>query len=147
MSKFAQVLTDIAKTIYPIVTLEEQTNLIDIIPHLATATEFSQYLPPDDDKIWCCAGLARFYRTQSQLNKAEFWYQKSLDISEQQLKANHPTIATSLNNLAIFYYSMDRYSEAESLYIKSLDASDLWGQKPDFSEEVGFLGVLVASNG
>lgn len=148
-TKFAQALTEVAKTIPPSVTLEKQTNLIDIIPHLAAATEFSQYLPPDDDKIWCCAGLARFYRTQSQLNKAEFWYQKSLDISEQQLNADHPTIATSMNNLGIFYSSMGRYTEAETLYIKSLDINEqqLGADHPATAGSLNNLAILYQNTG
>jgi tetratricopeptide (TPR) repeat protein len=144
-TEFAQVLTEIAKTIPPIVTLEQQANLIELIPHLAAATEFPQYLSPnDDDKIWCCAGLARFYRTQSQFITAEFWYQKSLDISEEQFNTDHPTIATSLNNLATFYSSMSRYLEAETLYIRSLAIREqqLGTDHPDTAGSLNNLAIL-----
>lgn len=43
-----------------------------------------------------------------------------LAIAEQQLGANHPITAPSLNNLAQLYQIMGRYSEAEPLYKRSL---------------------------
>jgi hypothetical protein len=39
---------------------------------------------------------------------------------EQQLGADHPAVASSLNNLAALYDSQGRYSEAELLYGRSL---------------------------
>jgi len=47
-------------------------------------------------------------------------YGRSLSISEQQLGADHPAVATNLNNLALLYQSQGRYSEAEPLYGRSL---------------------------
>ncbi len=41
-------------------------------------------------------------------------------IREQQLGANHPDVATSLNNLAYLYKSQGRYGEAEPLFARSL---------------------------
>jgi hypothetical protein len=39
---------------------------------------------------------------------------------KSQLGADHPNVATSLNNLAPLYESQGRYSEAEPLYLRSL---------------------------
>jgi hypothetical protein len=39
---------------------------------------------------------------------------------EQQLRADHPHVANSLNNLAGLYYLQGRYSEAEPLLVRSL---------------------------
>jgi tetratricopeptide (TPR) repeat protein len=47
-------------------------------------------------------------------------YVRSLSIKEKQLGADHPAVATSLNNLAGLYKSQGRYSEAEPLYGRSL---------------------------
>jgi tetratricopeptide (TPR) repeat protein len=131
-TKFAQVLTEVAKTIPQTVTLEWQTQLIELIPHLAAATEFSQYLE-GVDKLWCCIGLSRFYQAQSQFKTVELWNRKSLNISKQELGANHLDTASSLNNLASLYESTGRYAEAEPLYVRSLAISkqELGANHPD----------------
>jgi hypothetical protein len=45
---------------------------------------------------------------------------RSLSIKEQQLGADHPAVATSLNNLALLYKAQGRYSEAKPLYTQTL---------------------------
>jgi tetratricopeptide (TPR) repeat protein len=118
-TKFAQVLTEVAKTIPQIVTVEQQTNLLELIPHIAAATEFHQYLD-SVDKLRCCGGLGRFYATQPQFLIAESWYQKALNISEQHLGIDHQCTSASLSNLAGLYRSMGKYTKAESLYLRSI---------------------------
>jgi tetratricopeptide (TPR) repeat protein len=147
-TKFAQVLTDIAKTIPQIVTVDRQINLIEFIPHLIAATEFTKYLP-NDDKTWCCEGLARFYRVKNQFNIVELWYQKALNISEEHLGANHPDTATSLNNLAGFYELIGRYPEAEPLYLRSLAIKEkqLGANHPDTAASLNNLAELYRSMG
>jgi tetratricopeptide (TPR) repeat protein len=147
-TKFAQVLTEVAKTIDPIVTVEQQTKLKEMIPHLVAATEFSQYLP-DNDKTWCCSGLAWFYQAQSQFTTVEFWYQKALTISEQELGANHPDTSVSLNNLAYLYKSMGKYAEAEPLYVRSLaiKEKELGANHPSIATSLNNLASLYESMG
>jgi Tetratricopeptide repeat len=41
---------------------------------------------------------------------------RALSILEQQLGAEHPSTASSLNNLALLYKNQKRYAEAELLY-------------------------------
>ena len=53
--------------------------------------------------------------------EAEPLYVRSLSIREQQLGADHPDTATSLNNLAALYESMGRYPEAQPLYLRALE--------------------------
>jgi tetratricopeptide (TPR) repeat protein len=146
-TKFAEVLTAVAKTINPIVTVEQQTNFNQYIPHLEAAAEFSQYL--EDDTTWCCEGLARFYQAQNQFNSVEFWYQKALTIREEQVGANHPDTATSLNNLALLYKSTGRYAEAEPLYVRSLAISEekLGANHPDTATILNNLAGLYRSIG
>jgi tetratricopeptide (TPR) repeat protein len=147
-TKFVQVLTDIAKTIPQTVTLEQQTQLIELIPHLAAATEFSQYLE-GVDKLWCCIGLSRFYQAQSQFKTVELWNRKSLNISEQELGANHPDTATSLTNLASLYELTGRYAEAEPLLMRSLaiDEEQLGANHPSTTVSLNNLAVLYQSSG
>jgi tetratricopeptide (TPR) repeat protein len=72
------------------------------------------------DKLWCCIGLARYYESLSLWGEAERCYRRSRSISEQQLGADHPDTAASLNNLALLYQSQGRYSDAEPLYAQAV---------------------------
>jgi tetratricopeptide (TPR) repeat protein len=43
---------------------------------------------------------------------------------QELLGSLHPSVATSLNNLALLYYSQGRYEEAEPLYLKALKIAE-----------------------
>jgi tetratricopeptide (TPR) repeat protein len=60
---------------------------------------------------------------QGKYNQAIPLAEQALAISKQQLGDNHPSTATSLNNLAGLYQSQGRYSEAEPLYKEALAIS------------------------
>ncbi|NES23978.1 MAG: tetratricopeptide repeat protein [Symploca sp. SIO3E6] len=45
-------------------------------------------------------------------------------IAKQSLPQNHPSLADSLNNLAILYQYQGRYSEAEPLFLDALRIRD-----------------------
>ncbi|WP_148288136.1 tetratricopeptide repeat protein [Prochlorothrix hollandica] len=47
--------------------------------------------------------------------------ERSLAIREQELGANDPSTATSLNNLALLYQSMGRYEEALPLFQRAVE--------------------------
>ncbi|MCA2506114.1 MAG: tetratricopeptide repeat protein [Microcystis sp. M54BS1] len=47
-------------------------------------------------------------------------YLEALDLRKRLLGDNHPSVASSLNNLAKLYYSQGRYKEAEPLYLQAL---------------------------
>jgi tetratricopeptide (TPR) repeat protein len=36
------------------------------------------------------------------------------------IEANHPSVATSFNNLALLYESQGKYNEAEPLYLRAI---------------------------
>ena len=65
------------------------------------------------------------------------------------LGAEHPYIATSLNNLAALYESQGRYEEAEPLYIQALDMrKKLLGEEhPDVATSLNNLAGLYSSQG
>ena len=68
--------------------------------------------------------MAEVYRAQGRYSEAEPLYKRSLLIIEEQLGADHPDTATSLNNLALLYDNMGRYSEAEPLYKRALTIAE-----------------------
>ena len=47
--------------------------------------------------------LAGLYQAMGRYAEAEPLYRRSLEIREKQLGADHPDVATSLNNLAVLY--------------------------------------------
>ncbi len=59
------------------------------------------------------------YDLQGRYSEAEPLLARSLSIIEKQLGADHPDVASSLNNLAGLYQSQGKYSEAEPLYLRS----------------------------
>jgi len=82
-------------------------------------------------------------------NEAEPLYLGSLQISEQQLGAEHPNTAQSLNNLAELYRSQGRYSEAEPLLLRSLQIREqqLGADHPDTAQSLNNLAGLYESQG
>ncbi len=46
--------------------------------------------------------------------------QRALAIVEKALGAEHPNVATGLNNLALLYYAQGKYAQAEPLYQRAL---------------------------
>ena len=64
--------------------------------------------------------LGAAYEVAVQYAKAASAYEQAVQLRETQLGPEHPSTATSLNNLAWLYKSMGRYGEAEPLYIRAL---------------------------
>jgi len=69
---------------------------------------------------WASPPWPGLYNSMGRYSEAEPLYRRSLAIREQQLGADHPYTASSLNNLAGLYYSMGRYGDAEPLYVQAL---------------------------
>jgi len=120
---FAEVLATVAKTIPQTVTLDVIERVEDALPHLVVASDLTHCVE-GVNKIWASTGLVRVAEAQSRWQDAEQWSKKALLLSEQQLGSDHPTTASSLNNLAMLYKSMGRYGEAEPLYARALQISE-----------------------
>jgi CHAT domain-containing protein len=75
--------------------------------------------------------------------------ERSLQIRETQLGANHPDTATSLNNLAALYQGMGRYPEAEPLLQRSLQITEtqLGANHPDTATSLNNLAGLYRAMG
>ncbi|CAF4403352.1 unnamed protein product, partial [Rotaria sordida] len=56
-------------------------------------------------------------------SKALSSYERSLEISKIALPPNHPSLATSYNNIGMVYDNMGEYSKALSSYERSLEIS------------------------
>ena len=116
----AVAVTNFASTIEPIVRKDDRQSVESVEPHMAlVATELNDVLADEEAPGWVFTGLARFYESQSLWSEAEHWYKGRLKMSERRFDSDHPSTATSLNNLAGLYESMGRYTEAEPLYARS----------------------------
>lgn len=122
-SALAYVMLKIAKGVPEQPTRDLILKLTPYIPHLAEAANHLTDCLSDEDFefLWPATGLGRFYKGQGLYALAEPWYQQCVYVAKQRLDADHPDIATSLNNLALLYSSQGRYSEAEPLYLQALD--------------------------
>jgi len=60
------------------------------------------------------------YHAQRKYAQAESFYQRVLRLLEQTIGPEHPTLATTLNNLAVVYEAQGQYGAAEPLYQRAL---------------------------
>jgi tetratricopeptide (TPR) repeat protein len=70
-------------------------------------------------------------------------------MKKKLLGEEHPSVATSLHNLAYLYKSQGRYEEAEPLYIQSLDMDKklLGEEHPSVATSLHNLAALYKSQG
>ena len=149
-SKFAVVLTAVAKRISYPVTLEVQERVKEALPHLGVVAEQWSHLVEDSaDATGSFTGLAWVAEGQSLWAEAEKWLKACLQMTEKRCGADHPDTATTLNNLAVLYNAMGRYPEAEPLYVRSLSIREqqLGGDHPDTALGLNNLAVLYESMG
>lgn len=118
---FCQVMIAVAKQIPDRPNRELIEDVTPAVAHVAeTATVWKDFLS-DEDLIEPFVGLGRFYQSQEFYHQAEPWFEQCLEVVRTRLGAEHPLVATSLNNLAFLYDSQRRYSEAEPLYLQALE--------------------------
>ncbi|MGB3519673.1 MAG: tetratricopeptide repeat protein, partial [Elainellaceae cyanobacterium] len=89
------------------------------------------------------------YRAQGNYAAAEPLYQRSLSIDETALGENHPSVATSLNNLAELYRAQGNYAAAEPRFQRSLSILEtvLGENHPDVATSLNNLAALYADQG
>ena len=140
----------IAKTIPQALTLQDVARVKGAIPHLEEmAGCWVGEIERADDMTSPFIGLGRFYEGQALYDRAEIWWEAGLVAARKQLGEEHPSVATSLNNLAVLYESQGRYEEAEPLYLQSLDIMhERLGEKhPDVATSLNNLAGLYRVQG
>ena len=141
-----RVMVTVAQDIPQSSTLEKITAVSPAIPHIAeVGNHLIQYLS-DDDFFWPFYCNAIFYNAQGLYNQALPWFEQCLEVTKKRLGEEHPSVATSLNNLAYLYNSQGRYSEAEPLYIQAL-ALTRQLEHPDVANSLNNLAELYRSQG
>jgi len=93
--------------------------------------------------------LARVYENWGKYGDARPLYERALAIREAQLGPEHPSTATSLNNLAVLLESMGEYGDARPLYERALaiDEKALGPEHPDTAIDLNNLALLLKSMG
>ncbi|MBD2553967.1 tetratricopeptide repeat protein [Limnothrix sp. FACHB-708] len=145
---FLGQMVSVAQTVpYP-VTLADLARTRPAWQHLETAAAASGEIN-DEDCIWAFTALARLAEGQGLWDEAEQHYSDCLSTTERRFGPDHPTTATSLNDLAGLYYSQGRYEAAEPLFRRSLEIREqvLGVDHPDTAQSLNSLANLYQSQG
>jgi tetratricopeptide (TPR) repeat protein len=104
-------------------------------------------LKPDDSIILNWLGLS--LHDAGRYVEAEPLYKQALETREKALGKDHPSTATSLNNLAGLYDLQGRYAEAEPLYKRALEIHEkaLGKDHPSTAIDLNNLALLYKSQG
>ncbi|CAF1396031.1 unnamed protein product, partial [Rotaria sordida] len=106
---------------------------------------------PDDEnnQAYCYQAIGLMKDKQGQYNVAIEFYEKSLDINEKILPPNHPSLATSYNNIASVHKNMGDYSKALEFYEKALkiDEKTLPPNHPHLATSYNNIGLVYNNMG
>ncbi len=144
-----RVMVAVAKEIPEDATLKKITAVSPAIPHIAEVANHLIQCVSDDDLLWPFEGNATFYNAQGLYNQALPWLKQCLEVTKKRFAEEHPSVAASLNNLALLYDSQGRYSEAEPLYIQALALRRqlLGDEHPNVALNLNNLGCFYESQG
>jgi tetratricopeptide (TPR) repeat protein len=103
-------------------------------------------VPDNPEFLRACADMAH---TMGFYAEAGPYYDRALAIQEKALGAEHPEVATTLNNLAGLYHAQGKYAEAEPLYRRDLAISEkaLGPEHPSVATTLNNLAGLYRSQG
>jgi len=90
----------------------------------AALDAFEQTEPEARELSYVLDRIASFFKDSGYYPPAEPLYRRALEISEKVLGVDHPSTATSLNNLALLLNDKGDYEGAEPLYRRALEISE-----------------------
>ena len=70
----------------------------------------------NQDGLWLCTTLGRYFEGIGSFDEAIFWHQKSIEIGEQ-FKGEELKLLTSKNNLAVALYLSGNWAEARGIHV------------------------------
>ncbi|HJQ69264.1 MAG TPA: tetratricopeptide repeat protein [Blastocatellia bacterium] len=116
-----------------------------ILPHVQVCSEhIVKWRVVSLEAAQLLNNTGRYLHFRARLKDAEHLYNRSLEIRQSLLDADHSEIASSLHNMAWLHYDQGRYSEAEPLYLRSLSirAQAIDPNHFDISTSLYKLGAL-----
>ena len=116
------------------------TTLIAIAALLSSPSVFAQGAGIEWDIL--NDEVKELYRT-GQYARAVVVGKKALKVAEEIVGPDHPSVATSLNNLALLYDTQGQYAAAEPLYKRALKINEK-ALGPDHPSVATFLNNLAA---
>ena len=89
------------------------------------------------------------FRDQNNSSKACQLLQDALAIRETALGKDHPSVAATLNNLAVLFGKRGSYKRAEPLCRRALEIREklLGSDHPDVAKQLNNLALLVQNQG
>ncbi|NQU28384.1 MAG: tetratricopeptide repeat protein [Candidatus Marinimicrobia bacterium] len=119
------------------------------LPWLEKLVSVAQSNASEELKATAQNELAFHYKLIAQYEKAEPLYIRALEIKEQSLGEDHPSVAKTLNNLALLYKSQGLYEKAEPLYLRALKIKEqsLGEDHPSVATTLNNLAGLYKSQG
>ena len=106
-----------------------------------TPTVFAQGAGPEWDIL--NQEVGELYRA-GKYDRAVVVAKKALEVAQNNVGPDHPSVAVSLNNLALLYDTQGQYAQAEPLYKRSLAITEkaLGSDHPDVAMRLENLAAL-----
>ena len=121
-----------------------------LIPQAKAVAQLINYAGVDSEPAALLLNETGYYLNQrGQYSEAEPLYVEALSMSKRLLGDEHPSVASSLNNLAALYDNQGRYSDAEPLYEEALSMRKrlLGDEHPDVASSLNNLAALYKNQG
>ena len=122
------------------------TTLIAIAALLSSPSVFAQGAGIEWDIL--NDEVKELYRT-GQYVRAVVVGKKALKVAEEIVGPDHPSVATSLNNLALLYFNQGQYAASEPLYKRalSIDEKALGPDHPSVARSLNNLARFYRATG
>ena len=101
------------------------------------------YIDPTNSIAY--GNLGNVYQTRGELDKAEEFYLKSLELEEAL--GRKEGMASDYGNLGNLYQTRGELDKAEEFYLKSLEINEALGRKEGMASQYGNLGIVYQTRG
>jgi tetratricopeptide (TPR) repeat protein len=146
---FCEVMSEIAKTIKPIIILDEINGITDVIIHLEEIAKYWVNHILEEKISLVYIGIGRFHISQGNYFYVEPYYIKCYQLIRERIGSGNPSAALITHNLALLYKIQGRYEESEELYREALTIREkiLGEEHLDIAQTLNNLGAVCRSQG